>query len=82
MEELEIPLSLTCLYGEHSDSFHIGAQELDLCNFSKNCKLFHFSIFGGESFYTGAQELDKRWKISTETAIKAKSMRGYATYTR
>ena len=30
----------------------------------------------------GAQELDKRWKISTETAIKAKSMRGYATYTR
>ena len=28
------------------------------------------------------QELDKRWKVATETSIKAKSMRGYATYTR
>lgn len=28
------------------------------------------------------QELDKRWRIVTETAIKAKSMKGYATYTR
>ena len=29
-----------------------------------------------------SQELDKRWRIVTETAIKAKSMKGYATYTR
>ena len=35
-----------------------------------------------DDFDFDSQELDKRWKISTETAIKAKSMRGYATYTR
>ena len=28
------------------------------------------------------QELDKRWRISTETAIKAKSIKGYKTYNR
>lgn len=28
------------------------------------------------------QEVDKRWKISTETAIKAKSIKGYKTYNR
>ena len=80
--QILILLSLTCLYSEHSDGFHIYAQELDFCNFSENCKLF-FSLFGCLGVkVVGAQELDKRWKISTETAIKAKSMRGYATYTR
>ena len=49
--------------------------------FLKTANFFTFQ-FLGVSFHTGAQELDKRWKISTETAIKAKSMRGYATYTR
>ena len=43
------------------------------CLYSEHSESFHI---------IGAQELDKRWKISTETAIKAKSMRGYATYTR
>ena len=28
------------------------------------------------------QEIDKHWKIITETSIKAKSVRGYSTYSR
>ena len=28
------------------------------------------------------QELDKHWRIMTETAIKAKSIKGYSTYNR
>ena len=28
------------------------------------------------------QELDKHWRIMTETSIKAKSVKGYATYNR
>ena len=37
---------------------------------------------GEEEVHCVSQELDKRWRIVTETSIKAKSMKGYATYTR
>ena len=32
--------------------------------------------------YSFLQELDKHWRIMTETAIKGKSVKGYATYNR
>ena len=31
---------------------------------------------------TDGQEIDKHWRIVTETSIKAKSVRGYSTYNR
>ena len=31
---------------------------------------------------TVTQELDRQWRIRSETAIKAKSVRGYSTYNR
>ena len=31
---------------------------------------------------SSCQELDKHWRIMTETSIKAKSVKGYATYNR
>ena len=42
-------------------------------------KNFIFDFFRSDFMVTIYEDLDKQWKIMTETCVKAKSMRGYKT---